>query len=58
MLLFLCFYIPVHASQADVNKLKSSTEVKRKHLKQTELDVRQSTQKMKDLEINIRYGTK
>ena len=40
---------------ADVIKLKSTTEIKRKHLKQTELDVRQSTQKMKDLEINIRF---
>lgn len=37
-------------------KSEAVTEQQKKQLKQTELDVRQSTQKMRDLSINIKYA--
>lgn len=37
-----------------IDQLKASTNQQLKKLKQSELDMRQSTQKMKDLAVNIR----
>lgn len=42
------------SGNVDVSSLRESTEIQRKWLKQTELDVRQSTQKVRDLAINIK----
>ena len=36
--------------------LKGSTDAQRKRLKNAELEVRQSTHKMRDLSINIKLG--
>ena len=38
----------------EVNQLPVTTELQKKRLKQTEIEVRQSTQKVRDLAINIR----
>ena len=46
--------IDASAECGDMSRLHASTEMHSRQLRQTELDVRKSMQKMKDLNINIR----
>ena len=41
-------------SSLDASRLRCSTEIQRKRLKQTQIQVQQSAQKMRDLSINIK----